>query len=283
MNFTWGQRTYIMGIINITPDSFSGDGLLNNPDIIKSAVTQAQQFIQAGADIIDIGAQSTRPGSATITADEEIARILPVIKAIRATLNTIISVDTYYATVAQAALNEGANWVNDVWGLQMDPNMPAVIAQAACPVIIMHNRSQPQNVSLKQQLGGRYTDITYTNLIPDIIQDLQKNINLALTHGIQKKQIIIDPGLGFGKTVTQNLQLINQLHQFKTLGYPILVGPSRKSFIGYTLNLPPQDRLEGTAAAIAIAIDRGADIIRVHNVQAMTRVARMTDALVRPI
>lgn len=282
--FVWGQRTYVMGILNVTPDSFSGDGLggADAPEVLVArAVAQAQQFIADGADILDVGGESTRPGSTPIQPAEEIQRVIPVIAAIRQVTNVPISVDTYRAEVAEAALATGANWVNDVWGLRMDPDLAPLVAQAGCPVVIMHNRSKPKNVAQEARLGGRYVGIDYKNLIHDIKQELAERIELALAHGVSDERIIIDPGIGFGKTVAQNLQLLNDLDQFLDMGYPILVGPSRKSFIGYTLNLPPEERVEGTAAAVAIAIDRGADIIRVHDVRQMVRVARMVDSIVR--
>lgn len=280
MPFQWGKRTYVMGILNATPDSFSGDGIFAE-NARMTAVAQAKQFAADGADIIDIGGESTRPGSAPISAEEEMRRVLPVIRHIQQETDLLISVDTYRAEVAEAALDAGANWVNDVWGLQMDSQMAAVVAKYNCPVVIMHNRSQPKNVAQTEQLGGRYVGVVYDDLFADIIRELQTSITLALDAGVRPKNIIIDPGIGFGKTVAQNLALVNGLDRFKTLGYPILLGPSRKSFIGYALDLPPAERLEGTAATIAIGIDRGADIIRVHDVRAMARVAKMTDALVR--
>lgn len=281
MIFNWGERTYVMGILNVTPDSFSGDGVLSEPDVLSVAVAQARTFAAAGADIIDIGGESTRPGSEPLSAQDELARVLPVIRAVRKAIDLPISVDTYRAETAQQALQAGADWINDVWGLRMDPDMPAVVARAGCPVVIMHNNSRPKNVAQENRLGGRYVGVIYTDLMAEVSADLQVSIELALAAGVKKEQIILDPGIGFGKTVEQNLQLINQLDQLKALGYPLLLGTSRKSFIGYTLNLPPEDRLEGTAATVAIGIDRGADIIRVHDVQAMVRVARMTDKLVR--
>ena len=281
MTFAWGTRTYIMGILNVTPDSFSGDGVMQAEDSLSAAVTQAQRFVADGADIIDIGGESTRPGSQPISAQEEITRIVPVITAVRQAVTVPISVDTYRASVAETALAAGADWVNDVWGLRMDPDMAGLVAQAGCPVVIMHNRSRPKDVSQEERLGGRYVGVVYDHLIEDVYRELETSIELALTAGVQPSQIIIDPGLGFGKTVTQNVQLIEQLSAFKPLGYPILLGPSRKSFIGYTLDLPPEERVEGTAATVAIGIDRGADIVRVHDVRAMVRVARMTDKIVR--
>jgi len=281
--FTWGKRTYVMGIINATPDSFSGDGLATATDavLVEAAVAQARRFVADGADILDVGGESTRPGSTPVTAEEEIARVVPVIEAVRQAVTVPISVDTYRARVAEAALAAGAGWINDVWGLRMDPAMANVVARAGCPVVIMHNRSKPKNVAQEERLGGHYVGVQYDDLIADVRRELEASIELALAAGIEPSQIIIDPGIGFGKTVSQNLRLIDELDQFKPMGYPILLGTSRKSFIGYTLDLPPDERLEGTAATVAIGIDRGADIVRVHDVKAIVRVARMTDAIVR--
>ncbi len=284
--FVWGIRTFIMGIINATPDSFSGDGVLTGAAAVgaaaaAAAVSQAQQFVADGADILDIGGESTRPGSEPISAAEELARILPVITAVRQTVDIPISVDTYRAEVARAALDAGADWVNDIWGLRMDADMAPLIAEKGCPVIIMHNRSRPKDVIQQEKLGGMYLGAQYDDLFADIIRELQTSITLALAAGVQKEQIILDPGIGFGKSIGHNLQLINELNRLKAMGYPILLGPSRKSFIGYTLGLPPDDRVEGTAATIAIGIDRGADMVRAHDVKAMARVAKMTDKIVR--
>jgi dihydropteroate synthase len=279
--FKWGKKTYVMGILNITPDSFSGDGLLTQEDVVRTAVSQAQQFAADGADIIDIGGESTRPGSTPVSEAEELARVIPVIEAVRTAVSIPISIDTYRANVAEAALSAGANWVNDVWGLRMDPRLAQVVAQANCPVILMHNRSKPKDVAQEARLGGRYVGVAYDDLIADIKRELGESIELALQAGINEANIVLDPGVGFGKTVTQNLQIVNQLNQFKTMGFPILLGTSRKSFIGYALDLPPAERLEGTAATVAIGIDRGADMVRVHDVKPIVRLAKMTDALVR--
>jgi dihydropteroate synthase len=279
--FNWGERTYIMGILNVTPDSFSGDGVLGEEDAVARAVAQAKQFVADGADIIDIGGESTRPGSRPVDAAEEMTRVIPVIKAVRQAVDVVISIDSYRAPVAEAALAAGANWLNDVWGLRMDGEMARLAAQAGCPIVLMHNRSKPKEVAQEERLGGRFVGVAYDNLIGDIKRELGESVALALQAGVDEAQIILDPGIGFGKTVEQNLQLLNRIDQFKTMGFPILIGPSRKSFIGYTLDLPPEQRVEGTAAAVAIGIDRGADIVRVHDVQAMTRAARMTDAIVR--
>ncbi len=279
--FAWGVKTYLMGIINLTPDSFSGDGLYATDDWITNAVNQARQFVNEGADIIDIGGESTRPGSKPVNVEEELARTIPTIEAVKQEVDIPISVDTYRASVAEQAIRVGADWVNDVWGLRMDGEMAQLVSKVGCPVVIMHNRSKPKDVEQESQLGGRYVGVAYDNLFEDISSELQRCIDLALNAGISEDKIIIDPGIGFGKTVSQNLRLLNELNQFRSLGFPLLVGPSRKSFIGYTLNTPPDDRLEGTAAAISIAIDRGADVVRVHDVKAMSRVARMTDKIVR--
>jgi dihydropteroate synthase len=207
--------------------------------------------------------------------------VIPVIEAVRQAVDVTISIDSYRASVAEAALAAGANWLNDVWAARMDADMATLATQAGCPIVLMHNRSKPKDVAQEKKLGGRFVGVNYNDLIADIQQELQESIDICLKAGVQASQIIIDPGIGFGKTVEQNLQLLNQLDQFKTMGFPILIGSSRKSFIGYTLDLPPDQRVEGTAATVAIGIDRGADIVRVHDVQAMARVVRMTDAIVR--
>ena len=281
VRFAWGIKTYIMGILNATTDSFSGDGLVKGSDWVELAVKKAVEFVEQGADVLDIGGESTRPGSSPISEDEELARVVPVIEAVRSYVDVPISVDTYRAGVADAGLKAGANWVNDVWGLRMDPEMVSFVANAGCPLVIMHNRSKPKNVAQEEQLGGRYVGIKYSDLIHEIRQELSESVEMALQAGITSDQIIIDPGLGFGKTVAQNLELLNKIDLFRDMDFPILVGPSRKSFIGYTLNQPTNERLEGTAAAVAIAIARGVDIVRVHDVKSMALVARMTDAIVR--
>lgn len=277
----WGSQTYVMGIINATPDSFSGDGLIAGDDWIRRAVEQGIRFAEAGANILDIGGESTRPGADPVEADEELRRVVPVIEALGQAVDLPLSVDTYKAGVAEAALDAGAAMVNDVWGLRMDGDMAALCAEREVPVVLMHNRSNPRNAVQEARLGGRYIGTTYDNLLQDVADELKISIDLALAAGISNERIIIDPGIGFGKTVEQNLTLLNRLDFFKSLGYPILLGPSNKSFIGYTLGLPPEDRVAGTAATISIGIDRGADIVRVHQVEAMSRVTKMTDAIVR--
>ena len=281
MTLDWGRRTYVMGIINVTPDSFSGDGLLDEGGI-ENVVERAQRLVAEWADVLDIGGESTRPGSVPVSAETEMKRVIPAIRAVRAaTGDALISIDTYRADVAAAALDAGANWINDVWGLRMDPEMAALAAERRCPVVIMHNRSKPKDVVQEQALGGRYVGVHYDDLLRDISAELSEQVHVALKSGIAVEQIILDPGIGFGKTVEQNLELLDRLDEIKRLGFPLLVGPSRKSFIGYVLDLPPAQRVEGTSAAVAIAIARGADIVRVHDVAAIARTVRMTDAIVR--
>ncbi len=282
--FHWGSRTYIMGILNMTPDSFSGDGILQQADAVKFAIKQARQFVSAGANVLDIGGKSTRPGSQPVSAAQEMERILPVLHAIvQENLDVLLSVDTYKAKVAEAALQVAPVWINDIWGLHADPDLAQVVARSQAPVILMHNRLKPASAALEARLGGRYVGVKYANLLEDIKSELMESVHLARQAGVRDENIILDPGIGFGKTVEQNLELLNRLDEIRSLGFPVLLGPSRKSFIGYTLNLPPDQRMEGTAAAVAVGIVRGADIIRIHDVEAIARVARMTDAIVRKL
>lgn len=257
-----GERTLIMGILNVTPDSFSDGGRYNTVD---KAVRQAIKLVEDGADIIDIGGESTRPGHEQITVEEELARIIPVIEAISQELDTPISVDTYKAEVARRALEAGAHILNDIWGFKLDPAMPALAAEYGVPVILMHNRPE----------------INYTDFIPDVLADLIASVNIALEAGVAKDNIILDPGIGFAKTKTHNLQLMNRLSEVTALGYPVLLGTSRKSFIRAVLDLPVDDVVEGTAATVALGVAAGCDIMRVHDVKQMKRVARMCDAIVR--
>ncbi|MCG2766983.1 MAG: dihydropteroate synthase [Anaerolineae bacterium] len=293
-DFRWGERTFVMGIINVTPDSFSGDGILSSgvaagvtdgdagdEATIDAAVAQGLRQVKEGADILDVGGESTRPGSSPVTAEEELRRVLPVIRRLAATTDVPISIDTYKASVAEAALDAGAHLVNDVWALGADPDIAALVADRGVPVILMHNRSRPKEASVEARLGGRYLGGEYQDLMADIIRELRQAVESALEAGIPANNIIVDPGIGFGKTVKQNLHLLNHLDELEVMGYPILLGPSRKSFIGYTLDLPPEERLEGTAATVALGIARGADIVRVHDVREMVRVAKMADAMVR--
>ncbi|HJR79771.1 MAG TPA: dihydropteroate synthase [Anaerolineales bacterium] len=293
--FQWGSRTYVVGILNITPDSFSGDGLLSplpmehrarrvegQGEGENRALTQASQFLADGADILDVGGESTRPGSQPVTAEEELERVIPVITAITKEFpNALISIDTYKARVAEQAFQAGAHILNDVWGLRADPELASVAAKHKVPVILMHNRSNPASVEVREQLGNAYIGSEYQNLIEDVKRELLASVELAVKAGVEESRIVLDPGIGFGKKREHNLELINRLDEIRALGYPVLLGPSRKSFIGFTLNLPADQRVEGTAATIAVGITRGADIIRVHDVKEMARVAKMTDAIVR--
>ncbi len=287
-SLSWGQRTYVMGILNFTPDSFSGDGLLvpastdRLPEGQKPGVREARRFIEAGADILDIGGESTRPGSQPVDADEELQRVLPSLRAILTEFpDALVSIDTYKAVVAEEALKAGASIINDVWGLRADPGLARVIARYQAAAVLMHNRSKPASVEVRERLGNAYIGAEYQDLLPDVKGELLESVDIARSAGIPDEHIILDPGIGFGKTVAQNLELINCLDEIRALGFPVLLGPSRKSFIGYTLNLPPDQRLEGTAACVAIGIARGADIVRVHDVEPIQRVVRMTDAIVR--
>lgn len=280
--FDWGSRTYVMGILNVTPDSFSGDGILSKGDVARGALSQAENFIASGADLLDVGGESTRPGSAPVHVDEEMQRVIPVIHAAHKTFpDVLISIDTYKARVAEEAIKAGAHIINDVWGLRAEPALAYIAAKYQTPVILMHNRSSPVSVDVREKLGSAYPGSEYQNLIEDVKQELLESVALAKQAGVAESHIVLDPGIGFGKTREHNLELINRLGEIRSLGYPILLGASRKSFIGFTLNLPSDQRVEGTAAAISVGITRGADMIRVHDVKEMARVAKMTDAIVR--
>jgi dihydropteroate synthase len=235
--FNWGERTYIMGIINVTPDSFSGDGL---GDDVEAALGQARRMMEVGADIIDVGGESTRPGSEPISPAEELRRVIPVIEGLAQDKGVPISIDTYRAEVAEEALAAGAHVINDIWGLRMDPSLAQVATRHQVPLVLMHNRSRPKDAVQTERLGGRYLGVEYKDLMGEIIRELRESIALALEAGVDREKIIVDPGLGFGKTVEQNLQVMADLAELKVLGRPILLGPSRKSFIGYTLELPPE-------------------------------------------
>ncbi len=261
-DFTWGARTYVMGIVNVSPDSFSGDGVTD----VETAVAQARQMEEDGADLIDIGGESTRPetwAGPGLHAEEELSRVIPVVELVAAAVAVPVSIDTYKAQVAERALAAGATLVNDVWGLRRDPAMAGAVAHADAPVVLMHNKP-----------GGGYRD-----LIGEIAQSLLESVEVGRAAGIRDDRIILDPGIGFGKTREENLEIIRRLPELRRLGFPLLIGPSRKSFIGKTLDLPAGERLEGTAAAVALSIAGGADIVRVHDVKAMVRVARMVDAI----
>jgi len=260
--FHWGSRTYVMGIVNVTPDSFSGDGVTD----LETSVAQARQMEQDGADLIDIGGESTRPetwAGSGLSLEDELVRVIPVVTRVAAAVAVPVSIDTYKAEVAKRAVAAGAVLVNDVWGLRRDPQMAATVAAAGVPVVLMHNKP-----------GGGYHD-----LIGEISESLRESVELARAAGVADDRIIVDPGIGFGKTREENLEIIRRLAELRQLGFPLLIGPSRKSFIGKTLDLPAGERLEGTAAAVALSITGGADIVRVHDVKAMVRVARMADAI----
>ena len=261
--FRWGERTYIMGIINLTPDSFSSDGLAGRPE---EAVTRALEMEAQGADIIDLGGESTRPQASQVDAEEELGRVLPVLERLTGRLKVPISIDTYRAITARRCLEAGANMINDVWGLKRDPGLVRVVAERGVPVVMVSN----------QRDGPAKGDI-----VAEVRADLERGIDLALKAGVLRENIILDPGIGFGKTVEQNLALVGRLQELRALGLPLLLGTSRKSFIGAVLDLPPEERLEGTAATVAIGIARGADIVRVHDVGPMARLCRMSDAVVR--
>lgn len=266
----FSKKTYIMGILNVTPDSFSDGGLYFSE---KKAIEHALKLVEDGADIIDVGGESTRPGSEPVTLEEEIRRTIPVIKAISKEIRVPISIDTYKAEVARHALDAGATMVNDISGLRFDPYMPAVVAEYGVPVVIMHIKGRPKDMQQNP---------VYDALIPEIMDYLRISIRLAIKFGIKEDRIIIDPGIGFGKTFEHNLEIINNLKEFTLLEMPLAIGVSRKAFIGRILgDLPPQERLEGTAAAVAIAIYNGANIIRVHDVKEMVRVARVVDSIIR--
>ena len=260
--FAWGARTYIMGILNVTPDSFSGDGLASD---VEAAVAQGLRFVREGADLLDVGGESTRPGFEAVPVQDEVQRVVPVIERLVRECDVPISVDTYKAPVAEAALEAGAHLVNDIWGFRHDSAMAPLAARFGVPAVLMHN-----------QRGRRFRDV-----IGDIRAGFEASLALAEAAGIPRQRLILDPGFGFGWTEEQNLEMLRRLGELKALGCPLLVGTSRKSTIGAVLGLPVEERLLGTAATVAIAIAQGADIVRVHDVAAMVQVCRMTDAIVR--
>jgi dihydropteroate synthase len=261
------SRTYIMGVLNVTPDSFSDGGKYFDVD---KAVRHGMEMVEQGADFVDIGGESTRPGSERISVEEELKRVIPVIEHLAKFVEVPISIDTYKSAVAERALDAGAVIVNDISGLHFDTTMAEVIAQKNASVILMHIKGTPRTMQ---------DNPMYENLIEEICSYLQEGIQRAEDKGIE--QIIVDPGIGFGKTLEHNLAILKNLKEFQRFGYPVLVGPSRKSFIGKILNVAVEERLEGTAAAIAVSILNGANIVRVHDVKEMKRVAAMIDAIVK--
>jgi dihydropteroate synthase len=266
-DFAWGSRTFLMGIVNVTPDSFSGDGLLAaGAGATEAAVTQVRRMVAEGVDIVDVGGESTRPGHAPVGEAEERDRVVPVIRAIRNAFPALpVSVDTTKAAVATAALDAGADAVNDVWGTAPDAALLAVVAERRVPYVLMHNRAEP-----------RYEDV-----VADVLADLAAAIERAVDGGVARERILVDPGIGFGKTAEHNLALLARLAALRSLGRPILLGTSRKSTIGRVLDLPADQRLEGTLATTALAVSAGVDIVRVHDVEANRRAARVADAIVR--
>ncbi|HLH60798.1 MAG TPA: dihydropteroate synthase [Ktedonobacteraceae bacterium] len=268
----WGQQTYVMAILNITPDSFSGDGLseetLSREQIVERAVARGRKFVAEGAMLIDVGGESTRPYAEPVSIEIELARVIPVIEALHAALpaEILISIDTYKAEVARQALDAGACIVNDIWALRRDPDMAALVSERGVPVVLMANMRGYQK----------------REIVSDVVRFLAHSIDLALAAGVEWERIIIDPGIGFGTTPEENLALLRRLGELRVLGRPILLGTSRKSTIGHVLGgLPVSERLEGTAASVALGIAQGADIVRVHDVHEMVRVVKMSDAIVR--
>jgi dihydropteroate synthase len=282
----WGARTYVMGIINVTSDSFSADGLAQpGADLAGAALDRARRCAAEGAEIIDVGGESTRPGAQPLSIAEELRRVVPAIAAITGAIDLPISVDTYHAEVAAAALDAGAHMINDVWGLRTPAGewnelLALLAAERDVPIVLMHNR---RAMPASGAIGGHYRAVVYRDLLGEVIGELRERIAYAESRGIRRERMIVDPGLGFGKSPEQNLVLLRRLGELRSLGLPLLVGASRKSFIGLPLNLPPQQRDEGTAATTALAIHSGADIVRVHNVQMNVRAARVADAIVRGI
>lgn len=266
---SWGRRTYLLAVLNITPDSFSGDGLAGD---VGAVVARASQAAADGADWLDVGGESTRPGATPVSAEEELARVVPVIRALRDAVDLPISIDTRRAAVAAAALEAGAVLVNDVSGLTFDPDLAGVVADAGVPVVLQHMRGVPATM---QQLAE------YEDVVEEVVRELRERLDTAQAAGIAREQCLVDPGLGFAKRTPHNLELLRRLGELRSLGAPLLVGPSRKRFIGDVVGGEPDDRLEGTAAAVALCIVGGADVVRVHDVKAMARVARLTDAVVR--
>jgi dihydropteroate synthase len=271
--FKWGERTYLMGIVNLSPDSFSGDGLTS----LETALAQAQRMVSEGADILDVGGESTRPGFQPVSLEEELKRDIPVIERLAKLIEVPISIDSHKYEVVRLALEAGASIINDQWGLKKEPRLAELAAGKGVPLILMSNQRDKGVFDAGIQRDTAY----YDDVMTELIASLQKSIDTALQLGVARENIIVDPGLGFGKTWKHDLEVIRRLNEMKVLGRPILIGPSRKSFIKMILNLPPDERIEGTAAAVAIGIANGADIVRVHDVKLISRVCRVSDAIVR--
>lgn len=276
LTFEWGTRTYIMGIVNVTPDSFSGDGVLDP----EQAIARGLYLAEHGADLLDVGGESTRPGSTPVDVDEELRRVLPVIGGLAQRVQAPISIDTYRAAVADAACEAGASMVNDVWGFRRDPDLSRVVARHGVCAVAMHNR--PAKAARVGGVHALLPEVEYSDVVADIVRELRESVDILQEAAVKREKIIVDPGIGFGKTPEQNIEILARLDEFHALGLPLLLGTSRKSFIGIALGgLPPTERLEGTAATVALGIRHGADIVRVHDLPAMARVARMADAVVR--
>ena len=259
--FDWGSRTYVMGIVNVTPDSFSGDGL---GDDQEAAVAQGLRMVAEGADFLDVGGESTRPGHQQVTIAEEISRTENVVRRLARQSGVPVSIDTSKLEVAEAAVAAGATVVNDVWGLQRSPDIAKLASRGKCALVVMHNQD-----------GTEYAG----DLMEEVQTVLRRSVEIAVAAGLPRELVLVDPGIGFGKTADQNWEIMRRLEELRGLGQPILIGTSRKSFIGKLLDLPVDDRLEGTAATVAASVLRGADVVRVHDVRAMTRVARMADRM----
>ncbi len=265
-----GRRTHIMGILNVTPDSFSDGGQYAKMD---QALAHAREMAAAGADIIDIGGESTRPGAAPLTEEEELRRIIPIIERLSSELTVPLSVDTYKSSVAKKALQAGAGIVNDISGLRFSPDMARVVADHGAAVVIMHIKGTPRDMQ---------RDPVYGDVVGEVLSYLEEGIEIAVKAGVDREKVLIDPGIGFGKTLEHNLTLVNRLEEFRALGRPIVLGTSRKKFIGTVLGIPvPEQRVDGTAATVALGIERGAQMVRVHDVARMTQVARMTDVIIK--
>mgnify|MGYP001024447159 CR=1 FL=1 len=265
-----GRRTLLMGIVNVTPDSFSDGGDFLETEI---AVLQGLKLAEEGADILDVGGESTRPGSHPIDPDEELRRVLPVIEGLRVKTDIPISIDTYKSPVARKALEAGADIINDIFGFQGDPEMPGLAAEHQCPAVLMHIRGVPKTMN---------DDTAYEDLIGEMIAYLRNGIDLGVKAGLPRENFVIDPGIGFAKRHQQNLEILSRLHEFNALNCPILVGPSRKSFIGQTIGVPPKERIFGTAASVAMSAARGAHILRVHDLKEMRQVLDVVDAILCP-
>lgn len=255
------KKTLIMGILNVTPDSFSDGG---NYDEVNAAVSHAREMVAGGADIIDIGGESTRPGFAKVSVEEELRRVIPMIRAISKEVKVPISIDTYKAEVAKQAIEAGAHVINDIWGAKAESKIAEVAARYNVPIILMHNRD----------------NTNYRNLMADMIADLYESVKIAKDAGVPDENIILDPGIGFAKTVEQNLEVMRNLEKLNVLGYPVLLATSRKSFIGHVLDLPVEERVEGTGASVCLGIEKGCEMIRVHDVKEMARMAKMMDAMI---